>query len=555
MVMEVYSSVPFENWGHSVSNTPAYTAVPTTVLGVQNLVRYAGEKGLRVRAAGYRHSWAPVFGQTGQVLVSFVDIETAVTLPDPITIAGDPPAAAKVAELKSIEPGAESGGKKLVRVGAGVTSETLRRWQLANGWVLPVDTVLVEVTMGGITQGLCHGAGRAHKAIADYVRRIEYVDCKGKLQSVDDPRQLLAAAGNFGLFGIVTHVTFELDRMSYALMKPRKIDISLAIPPLDKNDIPPALRPSWFASPDASTRLATATAEFETRALNDYYSEWFWCPYQAKSWVHTWNPTPDSTGVTGYPDEGLTFLEWIQGWIAGVLTGSPFFNALPGYWQAQLLATSEMAILPPTLGESAEPTIKTALPNALHFRRGVQNMRVRNMEFLIPLPPSKDDPSKPDLGVARRAWWDVIKLLYAEPKNPLDPSSPMRLLLEMRIIGDSDLLLAPMQGNTFGTAAIEVLTVPDAVDDNEWQGFLQTVADKWLATGEGLQVRPHLAKEWDGLTFKGVDARTYLRDVAMKEQIAVWKTAAAEIGAVQGWTVDEMRARFSNQLWDELMFK
>ena len=54
--------------------------------------------------------------------------------------------------------------------------------------------------------------------MSDYVRRIEYVDCNGKLQIVDDPYLLRAAAGAFGLLGVVTHITFELDAMTYAVM-------------------------------------------------------------------------------------------------------------------------------------------------------------------------------------------------------------------------------------------------------------------------------------------------------------------------------------------------
>ncbi|QDS77851.1 hypothetical protein FKW77_006738 [Venturia effusa] len=69
-----------------------------------------------------------------------------------------------------------------------------------------------------------------------------------------------------------------------------------------------------------------------------------------------------------------------------------------------------MAALPPTLGENiasavknGEATIETALPNALHYRRGVQNMRCLNTEFQILLPLSPTDISKPDLTIARRA--------------------------------------------------------------------------------------------------------------------------------------------------------
>lgn len=117
------------------------------------------------------------------------------------------------------------------------------------------------------------------------------------------------------------------------------------------------------------------------------------------------------------------------------------------------------------------------------------------MEFEIPLPPHPSDPSKPDLSIVQRAWWDVIKLVYREAEAS---RSPMRLTLEMRIMGGSDMLMAPQYGNPHGTASIEVLTVPNAVPD-EWEVFKQEVADLWMSyeyAGGKVNSRPHWAKEW-----------------------------------------------------------
>jgi hypothetical protein len=74
------------------------------------------------------------------------------------------------------------------------------------------------VTIGGVNGPICHGAGLSHKTLSDYVRRIEYVDCNGQLQTVNDPVHIKAAAGAFGLLGVVTHITFELDAMTYAVI-------------------------------------------------------------------------------------------------------------------------------------------------------------------------------------------------------------------------------------------------------------------------------------------------------------------------------------------------
>ncbi|KAJ9668811.1 hypothetical protein H2201_001057 [Coniosporium apollinis] len=555
-VMEVYCDVPFENWGQSVHNTPRLTCLPTTVRGVQNIVQYASENNLRVRCAGYRHSWSSVFSQDNEIFISFVNLEQVTTIPDPMSLLPGEYNPATVTELKTIELQEKTApGKRLCRIGAAVTNEEFRRWAVANdSWSLPVDVILVEVTIGGVNAPICHGGGRPHKTVSDYVRRIEYVDCNGALRLIDDPYLIKAAAGAFGLLGVVTHITFELDAMSYAVMEPRKVDIGLAIPPLSKEEIPKALREDWFYGPKAAQKLAAAKVDFEKRAADDFYSEWFWFTYQRKAWVNTWNTTSDPVGAKDYPDEARIFLQWVEGWIGGVLTSHPFFNAIPGYWQAQLLATMGMAALPPTLGEKETPTIKTQLPNALHFRRGIQNMRVRDMEFQIPLQPRQDDPTKPDFWIVQKAWWDVINLVYDYADASGDPSSPMRLTLELRIMGGSDMLMAPQKGNDLGTASIEVLSIPDAVADDEWRDFIQKVSDLWMSYGDHINVRPHWAKEWEGLQFKGRGARDHLRDVAYPEQIVEFKEALGEIGRQQGWSLEQLQNRFSNELWDKIVY-
>lgn len=74
----------------------------------------------------------------------------------------------------------------------------------------------------------------------------------------------------------------------------------------------------------------------------------------------------------------------------------------------------------------------------------------------------------------------------------------MRMPLEMRITGDSDVVMAPQRGNTLGTCAIEVLTLEYCA--NIWPPFAQTVLDKWMGVrtydGHKLNIRPHWAKEW-----------------------------------------------------------
>lgn len=177
------------------------------------------------------------------------------------------------------------------------------------------------------------------------------------------------------------------------------------------------------------------------------------------------------------------------------------------------------------------------------------------MEYQIPIPFLPSDPSRPDFSVVRRAWWDLIRLVYADSDK-----TPMRLTLELRIMGGSDIILAPQKGNSYGTAAIEVISLPDAVSDGEWMHFLQQVSDLWMSyedgNGQKLNVRPHWAKEWEGLRMgeDRMDARQYLKTVSYREAIPTFKEVMATIGKEHGWTLEDVKARFSNHLWDEMIF-
>lgn len=88
---------------------------------------------------------------------------------------------------------------------------------------------------------------------------------------------------------------------------------------------------------------------------------------------------------------------------------------------------------------------------------------------------------------------------------------------------------------------------------------MQRMSDIWRSytdnDGAKLHVRPHWAKEWDGLQLSGMDARKYLKTVAYKDQIPKFRSALAEIEKEQGWTLEELKNRFSNELWDELVFE
>lgn len=66
------------------------------------------------------------------------------------------------------------------------------------------------------------------------------------------------------------------------------------------------------------------------------------------------------------------------------------------------------------------------------------------------------------------------------------------------------MIMAPQAGNKLA-ASNEVLIVPDARQDNEWEGSMRDVCSRWMNYKDNsdapmvLNPRPHGAKEWNSL--------------------------------------------------------
>jgi hypothetical protein len=530
----------FENWGRTVEHTPELTFFPRSKIGVCRLVKWAAAHGKRVRSSGYRHTWSDLYAQEDQILISTLSLQVAETLPafepgiDPtnelqgIKIVGE------------IKEGFET--KALCKIGAATTNEQFRRWCLDDDhgnrqWTVPLNVIMVEITWGGSNAQICHGGGWKNKTLSDLVAEIEFVNAKGELQWVDDPDQLRAAAGCFGLLGIVTAVTLKLDRMTYAVMKPEKPKVALTIPPPKDFAVPEQIDMSGISDAD----LDAAWNRFVDRCEHHYYSEWFWFPYEDRCWVNTWRNDGLKEEAVDYPDEASVILEQAQSYLSQLLNDS-VFKLLPGMTQAKVFANGAMMALP------ADRAICTPLIDALHFRRGIQNMRVLDMELEIPIPPRSDDPHRPDWTICQKAWWSAIELVYRRK------DAPMRIALEMRVMGGSEVFLAPQYGNRFGTCSIEVLTTLNTKKE-DWLSFMQEVTDAWMKLRDGngapLNIRPHWAKQWEGLTFDGKPAVDYLK-TAYREPILEFKKRLAAVASSQGYSTADLKARFSNPLLDDL---
>jgi hypothetical protein len=108
---------------------------------------------------------------------------------------------------------------------------------------------------------------------------------------VNDPEELKAASGCFGLLGVVISITLQLDDMNIAHLAPVKTNMVLAIPPPEGYPIPSEVQEIIKDNKITDADIASARKAFIKRCEEDYYLEWFWFPYQTDCWVNTWKST------------------------------------------------------------------------------------------------------------------------------------------------------------------------------------------------------------------------------------------------------------------------
>ena len=529
----------FRNWGRTVRNTPAVTFVPRTKRGVCEIVQWASANHKTVRAAGYRHTWSDLFSADGQVLVSMLP-------PEVVGIPATAPPIDPQNELQGIklvgrvrEDGVT---KALCRIGAATTNEQFRRWCLDEGggawaWTVPLNVIMVEITWGGSNAPICHGAGLRHETLSDLVVEVEFVNARGRLQTVSDRALLKTAAGCFGLLGIVTSLTLKLDPMTYAALRPESPRLALAVPPPAGFPVPRAVDMRNISRAD----LNRARRRFVRHCERDYYAEWFWFPYHRNGWVNCWRNDGAREDARRYHREAEIVAQQTGTSLVQLLQDTEWLQ-LPGRTQAELFGALAMGGLP------SDVSIVTPVIEALHFQRGIHNFRVRDMEFQIPIPPRADDPTRPDWSICQRAWWDVIRNVYDRA------DAPMRVALEMRIMGGSNITMAPQHGNSLGTCSIEILTNL-RTPTREWKRFKQDIANMWMSykdpDGRPLNVRPHWAKQWQGTTYRSRPAISHLRNRAYDARIPEFRAGLRAIAKQGGYTARDLRM-FSNPLLDDL---
>ncbi|KAJ3028787.1 UNVERIFIED_CONTAM: hypothetical protein HDU68_000910 [Siphonaria sp. JEL0065] len=504
----------FFNWGATVLRHQKVVFFPQSVKSVQEIVLWSNQHNLRVRCAGYRHSWANIFSDNEQILISFVKPQNLG--PPTIHELRNPEN-----DLHVIQEAFEY-GQGVHKVGPAVTNEMLRQYCIDGGkWSMPFNVIMTEITFGGSNAPICHGAGTTSKTLSDLVVAMEIINVHGKIMLITDPVELTAASGCFGILGPVVSLYLKLVPMEVALMDPKVLPREQIVPRKHEG-------PEWDAF---------------VENIGKYYCEFFVFPHQSRGWLNCWNKTPllpdeDVSELTDFPSFWVAEAQNIQTYLAE-LSRRTVFKALPGKLQGQIIGATTLLVLP-------HKPVRTYLHDALHFTRGINNLKVNDMEFECRIPESNKAAGTPDYTICSSLFWVAVDI--AESMS----GGPVRIAVEMRVTGPSDVILAPQRGNKFGTCSIEILQLAETNPEEKalWKQVKQRVFDAWLQVAKEYGVEngllPHFAKDWSDLKVDGVEYETYLREQLFKDRIVEFRNIVDKIGADRGFTVEQTVDKFSN---------
>jgi hypothetical protein len=334
---------------------------------------------------------------------------------------------------------------------------------------------------------------------------VRYVDHNGhvvELKLSDNEEKFRAVVGSLGLFGILISVDFHLLKGKHiARFNPKALLRDDGIPRIG----------------DLREQLVK---DYESDALK-FYSEWFWFPGSSKVWINCWDEEIDEQEKgEDFPGHWQAVQESILTRLSGVLH---VLGAHPKK-QTAIFSNSAMHFLP------THP-MNLQLCDTLHFRRGIHTLPVQDVEADIEIP---EIDGKIDLDFVRQLWWTSIDAIDEEKKNG---NYPVRVALEMRLMGGSKTTLATQYGNKW-TCAIEVLSF---LETPGFLGFAEKLVDRWyrISHGRKCKLRLHWAKQW--VKVNGMEYIDFLK-VDMKDQLDRFKKEVPK----EAWEL------FSNETFDKL---
>jgi len=295
-------------------------------------------------------------------------------------------------------------------------------------------------------------------------------------------------------------MTLQYDRHYFALFWPKKVQFATYFP---RNG---------------------ECKQFQDDVSNSYYNEFFWYPTQKEVFVNCWQRTFDGSGAveTLADNTEMLFRETFA-------TIMQTFNMISPVLNHQGVCAKIFQSVIAKFTENAMPSYdkpkKVLSCEGLHFIRGIQELRVLDMEWSVPIPSLKKDGKHvlvdgnhvPDCSMIR----DLVIACYDLVQEYHDKDFyPQVLPLEFRILKGNDCNLNCGSGVEF-TCAIEVLTlIGSKVANDTFYQYCQELTDKWARIADKWEpvsgfghkyMRPHWGKLWQQFNVLGTPIREHLR--------------------------------------------
>ncbi|WP_083975434.1 cholesterol oxidase substrate-binding domain-containing protein [Kitasatospora mediocidica] len=268
--VELYRQV-FENWAGEIHTDQLWTCAPRTPQDVVTLADWANAQGWRLRAQGYRHTWAPLAvadGTPSSATVLMVDTTRYLTAVSLATVPGGPPAVRAQAGA-----GMEQVLAFLADHGLGVTS-CPAPGDVTVGGVLAIGGHGTAVPAAGESAPPGHGYGSVSNLVTE-LTAVVWDESAGRyaLRTFDraeaDSAAFLVHLGR----GFVTEAVLRAG-----------VDQNLRC--VSRLDIPAT---ELFAAPGS----ASSSRQFADFLERDGRVEAIWFAFTEYPWLKSWSVTAD----------------------------------------------------------------------------------------------------------------------------------------------------------------------------------------------------------------------------------------------------------------------
>jgi len=451
----------FTNWAGNIrSEGKVVVFYPTTVRGLQAVVRLSLEQQLAVRVVGARHSWSRALLQVPSqtLLVSLL-------------------ARGELHELSFVGSVVQNGETMAeMEVGSGATLGQIAGKARSEGWQMASAPVIPEVTIGGAVLSLSHGAGTSRLGLpelAESVTALTYVNAKGDVRRLTNKHEVSTFLSSHGLLGIIVSLKISLvpsgrvraPLFSYSssldvfLPRPGKALSQETLHMLENSD-----------NQEFYMDVSGQDKPFSSSALP--ISGTFWSldsgAADEEQIVFHWARNLLSLFVK--PCQAWYVVEYLKDWFSGERWISSVDALLP-YCDRPTVELSKFKL----------PTVKTA--------------KFRVTEFTFPI--VEDKAGERNYSFVQKAVWDALDMA---DQLKMGGCNGLTDHLDVRLIAPSDIPMAPYprRSGVWGWAGV-VLAAGADIPEADWATFMNGVASVWVkyAYPDGSLVlpRPHWAKE------------------------------------------------------------